>query len=58
MPSQHDAAIIDSTWLARISFDPRLDRPSSTWLPPGQRLVGRLFNDPSAPSRRAALGQP
>lgn len=39
---------IDLTWLARIAAATR-DRPTSMWLPPGQRLVGRRFNDPLQP---------
>lgn len=35
---------IDLTWLARIAAA-MSDRPTSRWLPPGQRLVGRRFND-------------
>ncbi|MBI1948602.1 MAG: hypothetical protein HYS27_23140 [Deltaproteobacteria bacterium] len=39
---------IDMTWLARIAFDQH-DRPTSDWLPRGQRLVGARFNDPIRP---------
>ena len=39
---------IDLTWIARIAFSAR-DRPTSMWLPPGARLVGRRFGDPERP---------
>lgn len=40
--------VVDITWLARVTFEQR-DRPTSDWLPPGQRLVGPRFNDPERP---------
>jgi len=39
---------VDLTWLARIALD-RHDRPTSDWLPRGQRIVGARFNDPQRP---------
>jgi len=45
----NSAPTIDLTWIARIAFGGTRDRPSSTWLPPGQRLVGPRFNDPEKP---------
>lgn len=48
MPNDKAAPTIDITWLSRIACS-RHDRPTSTWLPPRQRLVGPPFNDPERP---------
>lgn len=44
-----DPLHVDITWLARVTFAGARDRPTSAWLPPGQRVVGRRFNDPIRP---------
>lgn len=48
MTESSSPKLVDLTWLARIAFAMQ-DRPTSTWLPPGQRLVGRRFNDSVQP---------
>lgn len=48
MRNESPIITIDLTWLSRLYSD-RHDRPTSTWLPRGQRLVGRRFNDAVQP---------